>query len=132
MHPERFFNRVTLGVLAATVGLVAASWVVAPAHAEPKQDEAAHKQLCADLYLIYDANMDIYYDESKSHAERQQAFESAHEALSDFRKQGCKGGAVSRAQEVLTSASSTINVQGASGGALPGRTGGATTATHAA
>ena len=132
MHSKRFFSRASLGVLAATVGLVAASWAVAPAHAEPKQDDAAHQQLCADLFLIYDTNMEIYYDQSKSLAERQRAYDAAHEALSDYRKQGCKGGAVSRAQEVLTSVVPTVNVQDASVGALPGRTGAATTVTHAA
>ena len=132
MHFVRFFSRVNLGVLAATVGLVSASWAVAPAYAEPRQDDAAHKQLCADLYLIYDTNMDTYYDKSKSDAERQQAYKDAHEALSDFRKQGCSGAAVSRAQDVMTAVSPTINVQDASGGAVPGRTGAATTAAHAA
>jgi hypothetical protein len=132
MHSKRIFSRVSLGVLAATVGLVAASWAVAPAAAEPQRDDAAHKQLCADLYLIYDTNMDTYYDKSKSAAERQQAYDSAHKALSDYRKQGCKGAAISRAQEVLTSTSPTVNVQDASVGALPGRIGAATTATHAA
>jgi len=111
--------------------MVAASWAAAPAHAEPKQDEAAHQQLCADLYLIYDANTDIYYDQSKSLAERQRAYDAAHEALSDYRKQGCKGGAVSRAQEVLPSVSPPVNFHDASVGALPGRTGAATTATDA-
>jgi hypothetical protein len=105
--------------------------VVAPAHAEPKQDDAAHQQLCADLYLIYDTNMDIYYDQSKSLAERQRAFEAAHEALSDYRKQGCKGGAVSRAQEVL-SVNPTVNVQDVSGAPLAVRAGAVTTAIHAA
>jgi hypothetical protein len=131
MHRERFFSRINLGVLAVTVAFIAAFWAVAPAHAEPKQDDAAHQQLCADLYLIYDTNMDIYYDQSNSPAVRQKAYESAHEALSDYRKQGCKGGAVSRAQEVLPSVGPIVNIHGASSAALPGRAGAATTATGA-
>jgi hypothetical protein len=132
MHRDQFFSRVNLSIFAATLGLVAASWVAAPsAYAEPKPDEAAHEQLCADLFLIYDTNMDIYYDRSNSDAVRQQAYKAAHEALSDYRRQGCKGGTVSRLQEVMPSVNPTINVQGtASGGAATGRNGVPTTASR--
>jgi len=91
MDSKRFFNPKSLGMFVATASVVAASWLAAPsAYAEPKQDPAAHQQLCADLYLLYDANMDIYYDHSNSDAVRQQAYENAQEALSDFRKQGVR------------------------------------------
>ena len=101
MDATRFFSRRSLGLFAATVAVVAGSWLSAPsAYAEPKQDPAAHQQLCADLYLLYDANMDIYYDHSNSDAVRQQAYENAQAALSDFRKQGCKVSALSRTQQV--------------------------------
>jgi hypothetical protein len=112
MKCAALLTRRNLAVLAITFGLVATTGSAVPsAHAAPRQDEAAHQQLCKDLYLIYDTNMDTHYDKSKSAAERQQAYEDAQQALSDFRQQGCKLADVTRIQQVQSTVSLGTGIQ---------------------
>lgn len=77
----------------AGMGLVAAAAMMAPAAlAEQKQQQSTsdHQQLCKDLYLIYDTNMDEYYNKKNGAKSRQSSYVQAEKALSDYRRQGCK------------------------------------------
>lgn len=75
------------------IGFVAAVVMMPPdALAEQRQQQSTsdHQQLCKDLYLIYDTNMEEYYNKKNSTRTRQSYYVQAEQALSDFRRQGCK------------------------------------------
>jgi len=83
-------SRINLGIIAAVLALMCILMSAPKAHAERKQDDAAHAQLCADLFNMYDTAMDEYYNKKNSATVRQQNYEAAQAALSDFRRNGCK------------------------------------------
>ena len=78
--------------LSAGIGVVALSVMISGSMAEQSQQQPTsdHKQLCKDLYNIYDTNMDEHYNKKNSAKTRQSYYLQAQAALSDFKKQGCK------------------------------------------
>ena len=79
----------TLAAFAAAAVLVSAS----AAFAEQKQDTGSttdNTEVCKAIYEIYDLNMESYYTKGQTNRQRQEAYNAAQRAISDFRKKGCK------------------------------------------
>lgn len=92
-NPRKYPFSLMRLVTASSLALAAVLWLPASgAMAEQKDQQPAgdKKQLCKDLYNIYDTNMDEYYDNKAGSKQRQVHYSTAQRALSDFRKQGCK------------------------------------------
>lgn len=77
-------------ILLAAVALSFAFSTTAFAEQKPASGTTDNTTVCKAIYEIYDLNMEAYYEKKSSHKARQEAYNSAQRAISDFRKKGCK------------------------------------------